>query len=83
MGLPELKDWSGAVWIGYENIQDTLKIVPFAHGRGKLIVQKAASEDYFGPVGVNVGNYVPHLSYHDKHQKRYQGYQIQLKDSQM
>lgn len=35
MGLPEVKDWSGASWIGYETIQDTLKIVPFAHGRGK------------------------------------------------
>jgi alpha-L-rhamnosidase len=34
MGLSEPKDWSGASWIGYENIQDTLKIVPFAHGRG-------------------------------------------------
>lgn len=35
MGLPEAKDWSGAKWIGYETFRDTLRIVPFAHGRGK------------------------------------------------
>jgi alpha-L-rhamnosidase len=35
MGLPESKDWSDAAWIGYDNIEDTLKIVPFAHGSGK------------------------------------------------
>lgn len=35
MGLPESKDWNGARWIGYECIQDTMKIIPFAHGRGE------------------------------------------------
>lgn len=35
MGLLQLKDWSNAKWIAYENLPDSLKIIPAAHGNGK------------------------------------------------
>lgn len=33
-GLFEKDDWSGAKWIGYEEIPDSLLLVPGVHGRG-------------------------------------------------
>lgn len=35
MGLLTAGDWGGARWIAYEQLPDSSKIVPFAHGRGK------------------------------------------------
>lgn len=35
MGLLSANDWHGAQWIGYEQLPDSLRIVPLAHGRGK------------------------------------------------
>ncbi|HEY6505381.1 MAG TPA: family 78 glycoside hydrolase catalytic domain [Chitinophagaceae bacterium] len=35
MGLLAMKDWSGAKWIGYEEINDTMIIVPHMHLNGK------------------------------------------------
>lgn len=35
MGLLNSEDWKNARWIGYEEIADSGKIVPLAHGRGK------------------------------------------------
>lgn len=35
MGLLTAADWKGAQWIGYAELPDSNKIVPFAHGRGK------------------------------------------------
>ena len=35
MGLLSAKDWNGAKWIGYEEINDTAIIVPHIHGNGK------------------------------------------------
>ncbi|NCU04326.1 MAG: family 78 glycoside hydrolase catalytic domain, partial [Chitinophagaceae bacterium] len=35
MGLQQLKDWSNAKWIAYENLHDSLKIIPAEHGNGK------------------------------------------------
>lgn len=34
MGLLAGADWKGAEWIGYENMPDSLRIFPFAHGEG-------------------------------------------------
>ena len=42
MGLLTAKDWGGARWIGYENLPDSMKIVPGIHGSG----------DKLGPKGV-------------------------------
>ena len=33
-GLFDKKDWSGAKWIGYEEIPDSLLLVPGVHGTG-------------------------------------------------
>jgi alpha-L-rhamnosidase len=33
-GLPDKKDWNGAKWIGYEDIPDSLLLVPGVHGSG-------------------------------------------------
>jgi alpha-L-rhamnosidase len=33
-GLSDKKDWSGARWIGYEDIPDSLILVPGVHGKG-------------------------------------------------
>jgi alpha-L-rhamnosidase len=33
-GLPDNKDWNGAKWIGYEDIPDSLLLVPGVHGAG-------------------------------------------------
>jgi alpha-L-rhamnosidase len=35
MGLLKDKDWANAKWIAYENLPDSLKIVPAEHGSGK------------------------------------------------
>jgi alpha-L-rhamnosidase len=35
MGLLNEKDWTGAKWIGYERLPDSLKIIPAEHGNGK------------------------------------------------
>lgn len=35
MGLLSTKDWNGARWIAYEEINDTAIIVPLIHGNGK------------------------------------------------
>ncbi len=35
MGLLQIKDWSNARWIAYENLPDSLKIIPAEHGNGK------------------------------------------------
>ncbi len=35
MGLLQAKDWSNAKWIAYENLPDSLKIIPAEHGNGK------------------------------------------------
>ena len=32
-GLFEKSDWSGARWIGYEDIPDSLLLVPGVHGQ--------------------------------------------------
>jgi len=34
MGLPSVKDWKGAKWIGYEELPDSLRIVPAQENRG-------------------------------------------------
>ncbi|RYZ28272.1 MAG: alpha-L-rhamnosidase [Chitinophagaceae bacterium] len=34
MGLPTAKDWKGAKWIGYEEMHDSLRIVPAQENRG-------------------------------------------------
>ncbi|MBK8089798.1 MAG: family 78 glycoside hydrolase catalytic domain [Chitinophagaceae bacterium] len=35
MGLLQTKDWSNAKWIAYENLPDSIKIIPAEHGSGK------------------------------------------------
>lgn len=35
MGLLDKNDWKGAQWIAYDQLPDTARIIPFAHGRGK------------------------------------------------
>lgn len=35
MGLLKADDWKGAQWIAYDQLPDSAKIVPLAHGRGK------------------------------------------------
>lgn len=35
MGLPKSTDWLGAQWIAYDELPDSNRIVPFAHGDGK------------------------------------------------
>ncbi len=34
MGLPDKKSWTGAQWIAYEKLPDSLRIVPGIHGAG-------------------------------------------------
>jgi alpha-L-rhamnosidase len=41
-GLPEKSDWKGAKWIGFEDISDSLLLVPGVHGSG----------DNLGPLAV-------------------------------
>ncbi|MCA0383929.1 MAG: glycoside hydrolase family 78 protein [Bacteroidetes bacterium] len=43
MGLMEPKDWAGAKWIAYENLPDSLRIVPAAHGNGDKAWGKRAN----------------------------------------
>ena len=35
MGLLQPADWKAAKWIGYEKLEDSLNIIPAAHGNGK------------------------------------------------
>jgi alpha-L-rhamnosidase len=42
-GLFEPSDWSGASWIGYETIPDSLKLVPGVHGNGNNLGNIALS----------------------------------------
>jgi alpha-L-rhamnosidase len=49
-GLFENKDWEGAKWIGYEDIPDSLLLVPGVHGAGNnlgAIAQKRMTVPYF------------------------------------
>lgn len=34
MGLLQTADWKGAKWIAYQNLPDSLKVVPYYHGKG-------------------------------------------------
>lgn len=43
MGLMEPKDWAGAKWIAYDNLPDSLRIVPAAHGNGDKAWGKRAN----------------------------------------
>ena len=40
MGLLHPEDWSGARWIGYEEIADSMRIVPGVHGSGNKLGEK-------------------------------------------
>ena len=40
MGLLAESDWNGAKWIGYENLADSMKIVPGIHGSGNKLGSK-------------------------------------------
>jgi alpha-L-rhamnosidase len=49
-GLFEKKDWNGANWIGYEDISDSLLLVPGVHGSGDnlgIVAQKRTTVPYF------------------------------------
>jgi len=49
-GLFERKDWSGAKWIGYEEIDESLLLVPGVHGNGDNlgeIAKKRIAVPYF------------------------------------
>ncbi len=41
MGLLTEKDWNGARWIGYEDLADSLHVVPGVHGNGDRLGKKA------------------------------------------
>ncbi len=41
MGLLSKADWNGASWICYENLDDSLKLVPGIHGSGDKLGDKA------------------------------------------
>jgi len=41
MGLLTASDWENAKWIGYENLPDSMKVVPAVHGNGKELGNKA------------------------------------------
>ena len=40
-GLFSTSDWSGAQWISYENLKDSMKVVPGVHGSGDKLGNKA------------------------------------------
>ncbi len=42
-GLLTAKDWGAAQWIGYENLPDSLKIVPGIHGSGENLGKKGVN----------------------------------------
>jgi hypothetical protein len=49
-GLFEKKDWNNARWIGYEEIPDSLLLVPGVHGNGDnlgLVAKKRTTVPYF------------------------------------
>lgn len=41
MGLLSVNDWDKATWIGYENLLDSMKLVPGVHGNGDNLGNKA------------------------------------------
>ena len=41
MGLLSVNDWDKATWIGFENLPDSLKVVPGVHGDGDKLGNKA------------------------------------------
>jgi len=41
MGLLSAADWENATWIGYENLPDSMKVVPGVHGNGDNLENKA------------------------------------------
>ena len=43
MGLLSANDWGGARWIGYENLPDSMKIVPGIHGSGDKLGNKGVA----------------------------------------
>lgn len=40
-GLPGVRDWEGARWIAYEELPDSLKVVPGVHGSGDHLEEAA------------------------------------------
>jgi hypothetical protein len=49
-GLADKEDWGGARWIGYEEIPDSLKLVPGVHGSGDnlgSVAKKRTAIPYF------------------------------------
>jgi hypothetical protein len=44
MGLLTTADWKGASWICYENLDDSLKVVPGVHGSGDNLGNKAIKQ---------------------------------------
>jgi len=43
MGLLSLNDWGKATWIGYEDLADSMKVVPAVHGDGNKLGNKAVT----------------------------------------
>lgn len=41
MGLITVNDWHKASWIGYEDLPDSMKVVPGVHGNGNKLGEKA------------------------------------------
>lgn len=41
MGLLSVNDWDKAIWISYENLPDSMKVVPGVHGSGDELGNKA------------------------------------------
>ncbi len=41
MGLLSVNDWDKAMWIGFENLPDSMKVVPGIHGNGDQLGNKA------------------------------------------
>jgi len=41
MGLLSVNDWNKATWIGFENLADSMKVVPGIHGDGDKLGNKA------------------------------------------
>jgi hypothetical protein len=44
MGLLTTADWKGASWICYENLDDSLKVVPGVHGSGNQLGKKGIKQ---------------------------------------
>ena len=41
MGLLSVNNWDNATWIGFENLPDSMKVVPGVHGNGNKLGNKA------------------------------------------